>query len=85
MFKLSTKEQFDMLYEELKKQGNISFLSTSFCAFFSLFSGVMYLPVASISHSEDETASINVASFDSGSCEINNVLKMAYRNTPHRR
>ena len=30
MFKLSAQEQFDMLYEELKKQGNISFLSTSF-------------------------------------------------------
>ena len=30
MFKLSTEEQFDMLYSELKKQGNISFLSTSF-------------------------------------------------------
>ena len=30
MFKLSAPEQFDMLYEELKKQGNISFLSTSF-------------------------------------------------------
>ena len=30
MFKLSSEEQFDMMYEELKKQGNISFLSTSF-------------------------------------------------------
>ena len=30
MFKLSAQEQFDMLYDELKKQGNISFLSTSF-------------------------------------------------------
>ena len=30
MFKLSAKEQFDMLYDELKKQGSISFLSTSF-------------------------------------------------------
>ena len=30
MFKLSAPEQFDMLYEELKKQGNVEFLSTSF-------------------------------------------------------
>ena len=30
MFKLSAQEQFDMLYSELKKQGSISFLSTSF-------------------------------------------------------
>ena len=30
MFKLSSEEQFDMMYEELKKQGNIAFLSTSF-------------------------------------------------------
>jgi len=30
MFKLSSEEQFDMMYEELKKQGNVSFLSTSF-------------------------------------------------------
>ena len=30
MFKLSTEEQFEMMYTELKKQGNISFLSTSF-------------------------------------------------------
>ena len=30
MFKLSAPEQFDMLYDELKKQGSISFLSTSF-------------------------------------------------------
>ena len=33
------------------------FLSTSFFAFFSFFSGEVYLPVASISHSEEETAS----------------------------
>jgi len=30
MFKLSSEEQFEMMYEELKKQGNIAFLSTSF-------------------------------------------------------
>ena len=30
MFKLSAPEQFDMLYGELKKQGNVEFLSTSF-------------------------------------------------------
>ena len=30
MFKLSSKEQFDMMYEELKKQENVAFLSTSF-------------------------------------------------------
>jgi len=30
MFKLSSEEQFEMMYEELKKQGNVSFLSTSF-------------------------------------------------------
>jgi len=30
MFKLSSEEQFDMMYEELKKQGNVEFLSTSF-------------------------------------------------------
>jgi phosphate starvation-inducible PhoH-like protein/PhoH-like ATPase len=30
MFKLSSEEQFDMMYEELKKQGNVAFLSTSF-------------------------------------------------------
>jgi len=30
MFKLSSEEQFDIMYEELKKQGNIAFLSTSF-------------------------------------------------------
>ena len=30
MFKLSAPEQFEMLYEELKKQGNVAFLSTSF-------------------------------------------------------
>jgi len=30
MFKLSSEEQFDILYGELKKQGNIAFLSTSF-------------------------------------------------------
>ena len=30
MFKLSAQEQFDMLYSELKKQGNVAFLSTSF-------------------------------------------------------
>ena len=30
MFKLSSEEQFEMMYGELKKQGNVSFLSTSF-------------------------------------------------------
>ncbi len=30
MFKLSSEEQFEMMYGELKKQGNIAFLSTSF-------------------------------------------------------
>ena len=30
MFKLSSEEQFDIMYEELKKQGNVEFLSTSF-------------------------------------------------------
>ena len=30
MFKLSSEEQFEMMYEELKKQGNVAFLSTSF-------------------------------------------------------
>jgi len=30
MFKLSSEEQFEMMYAELKKQGNIAFLSTSF-------------------------------------------------------
>ena len=30
MFKLSSEEQFDMMYEELKKQENVAFLSTSF-------------------------------------------------------
>ena len=30
MFKLPAEDQFDMLYEELKKQGNVEFLSTSF-------------------------------------------------------
>ena len=30
MFKLSSEEQFEMMYEELKKQGNVEFLSTSF-------------------------------------------------------
>ena len=30
MFKLSSEEQFEMMYEELKKQENIAFLSTSF-------------------------------------------------------
>ena len=30
MFKLSSEEQFDIMYEELKKQGNVAFLSTSF-------------------------------------------------------
>ena len=30
MFRLSSEEQFEMMYEELKKQGNIAFLSTSF-------------------------------------------------------
>ena len=30
MFKLSSEDQFDILYGELKKQGNVSFLSTSF-------------------------------------------------------
>lgn len=30
MFKLSSEEQFNIMYEELKKQGNVAFLSTSF-------------------------------------------------------
>ena len=30
MFKLSSEEQFNIMYEELKKQGNVEFLSTSF-------------------------------------------------------
>ena len=30
MFKLSSEEQFEMMYGELKKQGNVAFLSTSF-------------------------------------------------------
>ena len=30
MFNLSSEEQFEMMYEELKKQGNVAFLSTSF-------------------------------------------------------
>ena len=30
MFKLSSEDQFEILYEELKKQGNVAFLSTSF-------------------------------------------------------
>jgi phosphate starvation-inducible PhoH-like protein/PhoH-like ATPase len=30
MFKLSSEEQFEIMYEELKKQGNVAFLSTSF-------------------------------------------------------
>ena len=30
MFKLSSEEQFEMMYAELKKQANIAFLSTSF-------------------------------------------------------
>jgi len=30
MFKLSSEEQFDILYEELKRQDNVAFLSTSF-------------------------------------------------------
>jgi len=30
MFKLSSEEQFDIMYKELKKQGNVEFLSTSF-------------------------------------------------------
>ena len=30
MFKLTSEEQFDMMYEELKKQENVAFLSTSF-------------------------------------------------------
>ena len=30
MFKLSSEEQFDILYEELKRQDNVEFLSTSF-------------------------------------------------------
>ena len=30
MFKLPAEDQFDMLYEELKNQGNVAFLSTSF-------------------------------------------------------
>ena len=30
MFKLSSEEQFDIMYGELKKQGNVEFLSTSF-------------------------------------------------------
>jgi len=30
MFKLSSEEQFEMMYEELKKQGNVAFLFTSF-------------------------------------------------------
>ena len=30
MFKLSSEEQFEILYGELKKQGNVAFLSTSF-------------------------------------------------------
>jgi len=30
MFKLSSEEQFDIMYEELKKQENVAFLSTSF-------------------------------------------------------
>ena len=30
MFKLSSEDQFDIMYEELKKQENVAFLSTSF-------------------------------------------------------
>ena len=30
MFKLAAEEQFDIMYKELKKQGNVAFLSTSF-------------------------------------------------------
>ena len=30
MFKLSAEEQFEIMYDELKKQGNVAFLSTSF-------------------------------------------------------